>query len=450
MGQFELFSFNNFLMTSLFEASTLATTGLPKKMVSAIHQKIEHKSEVYPELGYVNMSGRPVTLEYKYFRPTHDIEVPAPVTFTGRKVPPPPGVNRTAHYPDFAQYLQDLPNGPISVLITRPEDDIFLYLYFKKKWGGGPNEGGQQYAIIVWDKDKAEAVDLGFYGLTTEGVEKQLVRQVHSMKGGNTNQKVQEYVHSLGHGAPNRNNPVQAYEFEVTTGSREIHTTREAGKTVTGIDLVRVFADKYAKMVEIMSDASKRKLIDKIRIEGSNGLVVSNPNVPREISEFATALGVDTRAACFFLLQKMKEFRTKIWEEGGGSYQKASGYDLESENTAIKEIMPAYPLYYTYPTGATQKSERTPFGDTRIESGSRRARNVDPEKLQRNVPYAGKTASLPSIIKSHTLDGVMNRFAWFIFSGKIIAPVQNILTLLGIDPDDPGLKDLPDFENFTL
>ena len=445
-----LYSFNTFVMSAydqIFEASNLSKTGLPKEMISAVHQKEEHRAEEYPELGYVNMGGRPVTLEYKYFRPSHDIEVPEPITFTGRKVPPPAGVARTAHYTDFAQYLQDLPNGALSILLAIPEDEIFLYLYFKKKWGGGPNEGGQQYAIIAWDKEKKEAVDLGFLGLTTEGVEKQLVRSVHRMKGGNTNAKVQEYISSLGNGAPSRNNPLYAYEFDVTQQARGSRETRETGASVFAPDLVRVFAAKYAGLVEKMPDQKRKALVSKI--EDSR---YTASRIPGEVQDFSSALGIDDAGKTYyFLLDSMMKFRHEIWREGGGSYQKASGYDLEKENKLATNIFGStYVVRYGFPTGTEAKTAKLPFGDTRIPRGDRRARNVEPEKKQRVVPYAGEYASIQSLVKAHTLDGVLHRFMWFLMSGKIDAPVRNVLALLGIDPNSPALEGLPDFETWTL
>ena len=445
MSTFNLHSFNSFILSeyaSLFEASNLSKVGLPKEMISAIHQKEEHKSETYPELGYVNMGGRPVTLEYKYFRPSHDIEIPEPIVFTGRKVPPPAGVARTAHYTDFAQYLQDLPNGAMGVLLSIPKDEIFLYLYFKKKWGGGPNEGGQQYAIIVWDKEKKEAVDFGFYGLTTEGVEKQLVRRRHELKGGNTNAKVQEYISSLGDGAPSRNNPLYAYEFRVTQSARSSRETREKGESNISFDLIRVFANKYSKVVAAMSNEKKEELRNKI---GSS--LPANGAVPAEVENFANVIGASSNATYGFLILAMRDFRKQLWVEGEGSYLKSSGYDLEEENKILKSILPQWNSRYSYSSGPEPKSKKLPFGDTRIGQHDRRARLVEPEKRQRSVPQPGEYASIPSMIKSHTLDGVLHRFAWYIMSGKITAPARNIFSLLGIATDAEGL---PDFETWTL
>jgi hypothetical protein len=449
MDNFELFSFNSFLNAAyspIFEASNLSKTGMPKKLISAIHQKLEHRSEVYPELGYVNMGGKAVTLEYKYFRPTHDIEVPEPLVFTGRKVPPPAGVARTAHYTDFAQYLQDLPNGPLNLLLAIPDKEVFVFLYFKKKWGGGPNEGGQQYAIIAWDKDENNAVDFGFLGLTTEGVEKNLVRIPHKLKGGNTNAKVQEYINSLGGGAPSRETPLYAYEFEVKEEARKSRETREKGATVLSLDLLRVFANKYSKIISAMPDDKKAELASKI-----NGEYISARSVPAEIITFAQQLGESPERTYGFLIKSMVDFRKKMFEEGGGSYQRESGYSLEEENIILSDILDTYGRgKYDISRQIEQPSKRFPMGDTRIDPNKRRARSLTPDKKARRVPMAGDYASIESMIKAHTLDGVLHRFMWFITSGKITAPSRNVLALLGIDPNSDILQGLPDFESWRL
>jgi hypothetical protein len=444
MELFELLSFNDYFRNSgqLFEASTLSQIeGLPKKMIGAIHQKEEHRSEKYKNLGYVHQGGMPVTLQYTYDRPSHDIEIPAPVSFRGRRVPPPDGVERTAWYTDFAQYLQDLPNGPIAVLLAVPEDEVYLYLYYKQKWGGGPNAGGQQYAILVWDRDAKEAVDFGFVGLTTEGVEKTLVRQVHRTKGGNTNGKVQEYISSLTGGAPSLKKKVLAYELEVTPETREKTKERGEAKTSMSLDLIRVFADRYAKL---MGDA-KTQVKSKIMAEINS---ISNPYsggelaIPAEITKFATAIGADPGATFSYLFTKMKEFRENLYKEGGGSYQKTIGYELADEKTIGSKL------------GLWRGNYDVAFiedpKDTRVSSYDRRARRLDNEKVKRQIPASGEYAEVASMIKTHTLDNVLHKFAFFIMTGRIDAPAVNVLALLGIDPNSPDLEGLPDFEEWTL
>ncbi len=443
MELFELLSFEDYFRNSnpIFEASTLAKIeGLPKKMIGAIHQKEEHRSERYKNLGYVHQGGSPVTLQYTYDRPSHDIEIPAPQSFRGRRVPPPEGVERTAWYTDFAQYLQDLPNGPIAVLLAVPEDEVYLYLYYKQKWGGGPNAGGQQYAILVWDREAKEAVDFGFVGLTTEGVEKTLVRQVHRTKGGNTNGKVQEYISSLTKGAPNLKKKVLAYELEVEAKPREKTTERREAKTSMSLDLIRVFADRYADVMAKAKPAVKGKILKEIN-EMSDSYT-GELAIPAEISKFAAAIGADPGATFSYLFVKMKEFRENLYKEGAGSYQKTIGYDLADEQTIGKRIG-IWRGNYTVSFIEDPK-------DTRVSRYDRRARRLDNEKVRRQVPSAGEYAEVASMIKAHTLDNVLHKFAFYMMTGRIDAPAVNVLALLGIDPNSPELEGLPDFEEWTL
>ena len=442
MELFELLSFNDYSRNSgqLFEASTLSQIeGLPKKLIGAIHQKEEHRSERYKNLGYVHQGGSPVTLQYKYDRPSHDIDIPEPTLFRGRRVSPPADVERTAWYTDFAQYLQDLPNGPTAVLLTVPEDDVYLYLYYKQKWGGGPNAGGQQYAILVWDRDAKEAVDFGFVGLTTEGVEKTLVRQVHRTKGGNTNGKVQEYIKSLTGGAPSLKKKVRAYELEVTPKSREKTAERAEAKTSMSLDLIRVFAEKYAKIMGNAKPQIKGKILSEINSISAGGADIQ---IPMEINSFAAALGTNPASTLAYLFIKMKDFREDLYKESGGAYQKTIGYELSDEASVGSKL------------GIYRENYQVNFiedpKDTRISAYDRRARRLDNEKVKRKIPASGKYAEIASLIKSHTLDNVLHKFAFYIMTGRIDSPAVNMLALLGINPNSPDLEGLPDFEEWTL
>lgn len=415
-----MLNFLEFIGYSLLEKSTLSKTGIPKEMVRAIHQKEEHRSDKYKLLGKVHKAGKPQTIPYEYFKPEHDIEVSTPLSFTGRPVPPPPGSTRKSSYTDFAQYLQDIKPGAISVLITRPEDEIYIYLYSKKKWGGGPgteeDSGGQQYALIVWDRDEKKAVDYGFYGLTTEGAQKRLVRPVHSIKGGNTNQKLQEFISNLGGRAPKRNKPVLVYDLEVTQKPRTVGKQRRPG--VYSIDLLRVFANNYQKIV------TRPKIKDKF-ISGldenqeKTGVVMMN--VPAEIKSLAEDLGEDANKIANGLYASMMVFRQKMLTEGGGNYQKTSGYDLQRENSELSTIA-------GYHYRITWDPE-----DTRPDS---RRRDPDPEKTKRRIPTTGEYAAIESMIREHTLDGTLNRFIAFILTGKIVAPKETLSSKLGIKADD--------------
>lgn len=435
----KLFSFENFTNNyddSIFEASTLSKTGLPVSMIKKIHSKAEHRDEKYQSLGHVHVGKRPVAILHKYFQPDYAGEIPAPVVFTGKKVPPPEGSTRTSHYTDFAQYLQDLPNGPLAVLITRPEDEIFLYLYYKKAWGGGPAAGGQQYAIIAWDKAKNFPIDLGFVGLTTEGVEKSLVRTVHQEKGGNTNAKVQEYVNSLAKGAPRVNKPVLAYDFGISTKSRETREERKAARQVMSTDFLTIFAERYKNIVAIMDPAKKEKI--KERLTKQNGRAVG---IPDSISEFANALRLSPDMCFVGLFDNFAKFRNELFKEGGGSYDRTSGFDLEKES-AIGQKMWLY--------GAYRVDYKHDPKDQRKVAATPREMHLDPEKVRRLLPSAGEYADIPSMIQNNSLDGVFRMFMYYLITGKITGAKLNVLALLGIDPESMDFEGLPDYEQWTM
>lgn len=413
-----MLNFLEFIGYSLLEKSTLSKTGIPKEMVRAIHQKEEHRSEKYKLLGKVHKAGKPQTIPYEYFKPEHDIEVSTPFSFTGRPVPPPPGSTRKSSYTDFAQYLQDIKTGPISVLITRPEDEIYIYLYNKKKWGGGPGvgeeKGGQQYALIVWDRDQKKAVDYGFYGLTTEGAQKRLVRPVHSIKGGNTNQKLQEFVYNLGEGAPKRDKPVMVYDLMVTKKPREVGKERRS--VPLSMDLIRLFVDRLGPV--LTKPAVSTKVADRLE-DAAGRSWIQFTSIPGEVEGFATDLGIQSKTAISGLYKLMVEFREKMWKEGGGNYQKTSGFDLEQETEALLSGRP-----YTYGTEwDPEDTRKTPVPGRRGQ---------DMEKTKRRLPKSGDYAAIDSMIKEHTLDGVLNRFAAFVLTGKIVSPKETLSSKLGL------------------
>ena len=239
---------------ALFEASTLSKTGMPKSMISAIHQKEEHRSDKYQKLAHVKRGKAPLTMQYKYFVPSHEIEVSSPLLFTGRKVADPKGL-RKSEYPDLAQFLIDLPMGPIRVLIASADNDFWLYLYHKS-----PRQNGEQYAVIIWDKDKKIAEDYGFVGVTTEGVEKKLVRDVHHDKGGNRNDKIQELIFQLT-GGPSRSNPISVYEFDIDV-EKEPRVKREkraplSEQETPSLTFIDNFANTYADLFAKLGSKAK-------------------------------------------------------------------------------------------------------------------------------------------------------------------------------------------------
>lgn len=424
---------------ALFEASNLAKTGMPKQMVSAIHQKEEHKADEYEKLGYVNRGKRPLVVPYKYFTPSHDIEVGAPLTFTGKKVPDPAGA-RKSMYPDFAQYLIDIPKGPIRVLITRPEDELYMYLYYKSE-----RVGGEQYAILIWDKEKQNVADYGFVGLTLTGVEKHLVREVHKTKGGNTNQKIQEIVFQLTGGGPSNNKPVQVYEFEVKEEAKEPRGLRtERAKQggvyeIPSLNVLEVFANKYLNVFNKLNPKAVDSLKRSINVSHPKATV----SVPPNIEALANELGADPKKTFAFLFKKFADFRRDLFSAGRehlegaqSAYLKTDGYELEKEQSfGYREL--GVVSYYVPRT-------KDPL-DLRPEE-----HHLPKERRKRELPTHGEVASIPSMIKHHSLDGLLHRFAWYTLTGKITAPSVSILATFGIKGGEQEGEDLGDFGSWTI
>lgn len=414
---------------SILEASTLAKAHLPKEMIKAIHQKEEHRSQKYKNLGKVHQAQREVTLEYEYYRPTHDIEIGEPITFTGRLVPPPVGSARTSQYPDMAQFLQDIPSGPIGVLLTRPQDEVYLYLYHKTKWGGGPErskkanaegasgggQGGQQYAVIVWDREAKEAVDYGFHALTTDGVEKSLVRKVHEVKGGNTNQKVQEYILNTGNGAPKRDRPVYGYVLKIGGEARKKRTERSTDDL--SMDLIRVFSARMERLIDRMKPKTKEKFVDNIKETGA----LWGMGISPEEKALADKLGVSEKALMNFLFTKMKDFRKQMFTSGVGAYDKESGFNLEKEKGTFAGSNGDYTMKYDF-----DPEDKRPEIKPRTNSNT---------PLKRKLPQPGEYASIKSMIKKHTVDGVLNKYFAFLVTGKLLDPDADLMGLLGVGDD---------------
>ena len=438
-------TFLEFEKYSLFEDSTLSKIGIPKPMITAIHTKEEHRSEKYKNLGRVHRklgSGEnnleKITIPYSYYRPSHDELIATPKVFTGVLVPPPPGSPRKSSYPDFAQFLQDLPNGPLRVLITREEDEIFVYLYSKERWGGGPTgkgegsaSGGQQYALIVWDRDQKKAIDYGFHELTFDGVKKQLVRLTHEHRGGNTNQKLQEYVNRLGNGAPKKHLPIRVYSLEPTPVSREKRESRS--KEILSIDLIRVFANRFGKAIPKLVDSRKAKMIRAIN-ESLSWMPNAVP-IPQEVEKLAIALDVTPEKLMGYLVKHLAEFRKEIWQEGVGKYAKQDGFSLEKENELFKKA--GLVKVYEYPE--VPDPEDTRHKESKAARPAKKAaiaRNKPAHLQGRKIPEPGDYASVESLIEVHSLDGTILRFAGYCLTNRLFQPDASVAGLLGLDLGD--------------
>jgi len=424
-------TFESFIGDQIFEASTLSTLQLPKKMISAIHQKEEHKREDQKNLGYVNQGGKPLVIEYKYFRPSHKIEIPAPFVFNGKLVSDPKGI-RKSQYPDFAQYLQDLQFGPLRVLLCDPENEFFMYLYHKS-----PRVNGEQYAILIWDKDKQNVADYGFVGLTIDGVTKQLVRQVHELKGGNTNQKVQEIVKQLANGAPSKSTNLKVYELEVMeesdTQPRDVKAQRSQVKAEDSANFILLFISKYSRIIPRLNE----KVIDKLS-KDMNNYYYGTPDLPESIKPAynilsKTLAGSDYRETgsrlTSYLATKLLKFRKDLYTAGQAgvtgarsAYTITKGSDYANEIDALKAMTKTYIM--------------TPYKEYDKEDPryhpNRSYYRVAPTKVPREVYQDVDSATISSMIKLHSLDGSLRMFATYLITGKIVNNAEDILASFGI------------------
>ena len=243
---------------------------------------------------------------------------------------------------------------------------------------------------------------------------------MHSIKGGNTNQKLQEFVYSLGEGAPKRDKPVMAYELAVTEKSRKVG--KERRPEFLSIDLLRVFASKFKSIAA--KPGLREKLTKKLKSVATDSFTSQiRSKVPTEIEDLGTLLGLNSQNTFIALFDLMLEFRKKMWKEGGGNYKKTSGFDLEQENK-------------NFGSGGYYYDEEFDPEDTRKELDLVKTKEGD-EKMRRQLPMSSNYAAIDSLIKEHTLDGVLNRFAAFVLTDKIVDPKVSLASLIGMS-DDSG------------
>lgn len=426
----------------LFEASTLSKTGMPKAMITAIHKKAEHWDK-YPRMAHTYRGGAAIPMPYKYHAPAHDIEITEPKTFTGVKTNVDPYSGRTigSRYTDLHWFLESLSFGENRVLIANPDLDFYMYIYHKSRSKGAT---GMQYAILWWDNDRKKAVDFGYSELTTRAADLSQIRQVHSSKGGNRSDKIQEFIRSVTKDgdraySPSAAKPLYAYKLSVDpTGKmepREIRKGRESSREpVRSLDFINVFANKYKELINSADEKIRTKLSDDISREKYYLYVEPSDSV----RELAKVLGSDAKKLNTVLFDKFRNFRKDLYKIGAGSYVKTSGFDLEQEN----EIVP-YSIRY-------EVTKKTFSPDEERAAPEQGFREAQPEKYKRVLPVSGEYASIPSLIKNHTLDGAFHRFAYYLLTGKVTAPKINVLALLGIDPEQEDFTGLPDFETWTL
>jgi hypothetical protein len=435
-------SFEEFI-GALLEASTLSKTGMPSKMISAVHKKAEHW-ERYPRMAHTYRGGAAIPMPYKYHRPSHDIEITEPVRLTGQKTSTSPfgrtDRELTSRYADLHWFLESLPLGENRALIANPELDFYMYIYHKSKSKGAT---GFQYAILWWDPQQNKAVDFGYSELTTQAVDLSQIRSVHDTKGGNRSDKIQEFVRAVTRDgkdyAPSTSKPLYAYRLVVDeTGSqepRETRTSRAKQKApVLSNDVISLFAKRAAGILSAAKVKSKEELMAEIRKART---YISKP-VPESVEELAHSLGVNPGSLYNFFFSSFLNFRKDLYERGSGAYQKTPGFDLEIENSYS-----GWPNIYEYP----QKS----FSPDEERLNPEQAfREAQPEKYRRSLPAPGDYASIPSIIKYHSLDGMMHMFLYYILTGNISSAKKNILGLLGFTQSEIDSIDLPDIDMWLL
>lgn len=429
-------AFESYITTEIYEASNLNQIGLPKEMIKAIHTKEEHYSEKYPQMGHTYRSRAAIPMSYKYFIPSPTVEIPEPLKLRGRKSQRSPFQDKEvkSEYTDFAWYLQSIPFGEIRIFIVNPDIDFFMFLYHKQ-----PSKGatGEQYAVMAWNPEKKVVIDYGYSELTTTAVDRSQLRGVHDTKGGNTNGKIQEFVRAMTRQgekkyAPSLDKPLYVYNIPVTEAN-EPRTSREARQEAKGDvlspEFIRIFASRFKNIFPKLNSQIKERLSTDIR-NTRTGYGTSLP----ECSELGRIIGgIEELQVDNFLMKKFRNFRAELYNEGRGktegaqsAYEKTSGFELEKENT-----MPQISWDSKYRVSTKKYSPDEEGRDP--ETGFREAQ---PEKYKRHLPIAGEYASIPSMITKHTLDGLIDKFAAFVVTGKIKTPEVSLAGLLGIKSDD--------------
>jgi hypothetical protein len=434
-NSFKAISFTGFSsLDSILEASELSKTGMPKEMVSAVHQKAEHWSEKYPRMAHTYRGGVAIPMPYKHYVPTHDVKLVEPIVATGKKtnVDPYTGREIKSFYTDFHWFIESLPFGPNRVLITNPDLDFYMYIYDKSKSKGAP---GMQYAIMWWDPINKKAVDFGYSELTTRAVDKAEIRKVHDTKGGNRSDKIQEFIRTVTREgkdyAPSASKPLYMYKLEVEGAARKTRAERESAQApVTSISVLQVFAKKFSGV----SARLNKNLINRLTSEINSSKFNCYNDAPTEVQQMADALGVDSKKLFSFLYVKMRDFRNGMFEEGRGRlaggtsvYPKTNGFELEAENQVVDQyrLYPGWDAKYTVQKKRYSPDEERPEAPTDY-------REAQPEKYQRELPVPGEYASIQGLIKKHTLDGFLNKFAAFLITGKIFFADVNVASILGV------------------
>jgi hypothetical protein len=442
-------SFDSFLSNFLFESSEIRKLGVPTPMVKLIHQKLEHWDK-YPRRGHMYRGGVPVPLEYKYHRPAHDIEVEETITLTGRKSSTDPFGGKTikSQYADIAWFINSLPTGEKRILLMNPELDFYMYIYNSTQSRGAT---GLQFAVIWWDPEAQEAVDFGFSELVINAADRSKIRGVHTDKGGNTTMKIQEFIRTATMKgrtyAPSSESPLTVHILKLKAGTKEEpkytrEVRRSAREVVTSEDLTMVFLARFKNIIEKASP----DFIEKVKASLQKENMYSSSHSGLEwLNITANQLNTTPSKLVGSILSKMSQFRKELYKAGQGytegapsKYNKTSGFELEKEN----EVASNYGVNWVNRYGVSKK-EFAP-DEERPEAISGEPRPSVPEKVKRKLPLPSEYASIPSMIKVHTLDGLLNKFMEFVVTGRVTGITPSLAGGLGIKVKDTKVELEPD------
>lgn len=221
------------------------------------------------------------------------------------------------------------------------------------------------------------------------------------------------------------------YKLEVEGEARKTRAQRASAQApVTSMDVIQVFAKKFSGVASRLN----QRLINRLKSEvlSSGFSCYSEPSA--EIQQMADVIGVDSKALLAFLYVKVKDFRNGMFEEGRGRlaggtsvYAKTSGFELEAENLIVDQyrIYPGWKAKY-----GVEKKKYSP--DEEKTEAPTDYREAQPEKYRRELPIPGEYASIQSLIKKHTLDGFLNKFAAYLITGKIFFADVNVASILGV------------------
>jgi hypothetical protein len=454
---------------AIYEKSNLNDIKLPQEMIKLLHTKEEHINSKYPKIGHMYRGGSVIPLPHEFHAFDAKTPLPEPINLTGlvnigtpfgldtdkaSDLEPKPGA-KPKEYTDLIWFLRSIPYAPkgeCRILITHPKSEFYMLVYGKKE---SVSATGSQYAIISWNPKLQKAIDYGFSELTTQGVDEDELRKVHDKKGGNTTGKVQEHVKSRipGYGSKKLNytkpeNLLQAYRFEVNP-SQEAKATRETRREAKGESnsskFLRIFANRFSGTVNRLNMNIKSRIVTEI--DNSSR---SYNQVDPEIITLAETLGAGPGETVTWLYKKFRDFRKELFEEGRNrtpgaisAYDKTAGIELEDENTKN----PSWDRYQVkiekfdpttkYDITKSLDPEQPADDETEPE---KKIRKAQPEKYKVPLPIAGEYASIPIMIKKHTLDGLIGKFSAFIVTGKIKLPDVSLQGILGISGEDDDNK----------